>query len=300
MKLEYKILWFEDQFKYVEQHIGRIEELVREHGFIPEIVRKTSISEAEIDELSEKLDSYNPYDLIIFDYDLGADSANGLSIATKLRALIYTDMIFYSGKVSSELRELLYQAEVDGVFVIGRPNFFDEIEPLIEDHIKRMSDINNVRGVVMSATSTIDNSVRDALIKKINGMDGEFQKAFLEKLKGNLNKNIEKQKEKVNSLECPKEAVGDHFSTTFDVIRIMFRSVFEKDSPEYLTLNDGATIHKVQVERNNLAHQKDEYTDDGIMVLHGRNGAVEYNFNSFIRLRNELLEAIDDIETHLS
>ena len=92
MKLEYKVLWFEDQFEYIEDDIQSICGLVREHGFIPIVERRTGITEGEIDELSHRLDSYNPYDLIIFDYDLGTASAGGLQIATKLRASIYTDM----------------------------------------------------------------------------------------------------------------------------------------------------------------------------------------------------------------
>ncbi len=155
MKLEYKVLWFEDQFEYVDDAISSIEQFVREKGFLPEIERRTGITGDEIDELAEKLDGYNPYDLIIFDYDLGGASEDGLHIAGKLRNTIFTDMIFYSGKVSGELRKLLYENRVAGVVVVHRDTFYDDIETLIAETIQERTDINNSNRFVMYGTNAL-------------------------------------------------------------------------------------------------------------------------------------------------
>ncbi|MBE8233628.1 MAG: hypothetical protein HAW67_07805 [Endozoicomonadaceae bacterium] len=295
MKLQYKILWFEDQFEGVEGDINRLESLVREYGFLPEIVRRTKISEVEIDSLSSQLDNYNPYDIIILDYNLGDDSANGLSIATKLRATIYTDMVFYSGSVPKELRRYLFEKDVDGVFVVGRDNFFDDIEPIIEDHIKRMSDINNMRGVVMSATSSMDVSLRDILTGKIASLDTEQTENIFRDLKNRLKKNLIKQQNKIEAYTSLDAVVNNHFLTSFDVVRITLKSLFDAESRPYSVLNNDAIIHNVQKERNKLAHQRDEYTQDGKLILHGQNESVVYDFDAFIRIRNELLEAMENI-----
>jgi hypothetical protein len=295
MKLEYKVLWFEDQFEYIEETIEEIAGLVRDSGFMPDIEKRTGITSAEIEELSKRLESYNPYDLIIFDHDLGGASEDGLYIANKLRNTIYTDMIFYSGKVPGELRKLLYENKVDGVFVIHRENFYDEVKPLIEDHIKRMSDINNMRGVIMSGTSVLDVRIRQLLVEKIEAFDAVQMKEILERIKRKLEESIAKKSKIIKEFDCPINAVNDHNVTHFDLVRVLLKSQFKKGSEQYIALNDGAAIHKVQIERNNLAHQRDEYTDDGRMLLHGRKESVVYDFDEFKRLRNELLAALESI-----
>jgi len=298
MKLQYKILWFEDQFDEVQGDIERLEELIREYGFMPEVVRRNKVSDAEIDSLSEHLDSYNPYDIIIFDYNLGSDSTDGLSIAKKLRATIYTDMVFYSGVVPRELRRYLFENDVDGVFVVGRQNFYDDIEPIIEDHIKRMSDINNMRGVVMSATSTMDILLRKKLTNKINDLDKEDVDRIFHEVRVRLSKRLKDQNDKIEQLNNLTDAVNNHFLTSFDIVRVTLKSLFSASEQAHSVLTDNQTIHNVQKERNNLAHQRDEYTEDGRLILHGNKEPVVYDFNEFKRIRNELLEALDNIDKH--
>ncbi len=292
MKLSYKILWYDDQFEHINADIRKLERYIRSHGFIPEIDKKTGISENDIDELADRLFSYNPYDIIIFDYDLGSKSEDGLSIAAKLRSRIFTDLIFYSGKVPAELRQMLCDRHIDGVFVIGRPEFYDEIEPIVEDHIKRMSDINNIRGVSMSAVSSIERIMRDSMINHLGNKEhGELLLYIKEKLIGKLDDD----KKNIENITDIKVIVDDPMKTSFQIVRLAYKRCLDGDSKCDL-LKDGTAIHKVQMERNKLAHQKDEYTKDGKMVLHGVDGKTkEYNFEEFKRLRNELLDAMESV-----
>lgn len=290
MKLTYKILWFEDQFRNIEPMISRLEGHIRRNGFVPEIERKTGISEDEIDELSDSLNEYNPYDIIIFDYDLGADSENGLSIAAKLRSSIFTDLIFYSGKVAKDLREMLYIEKVDGVFIVDRRTFYDDVVPIVDDHIKRMSDINNIRGVAMSAMSGADNLMRNILLGLVNKLDDNKSSELLADVKRRLQSKVDRQSSKINSIAEVGEAISDHFLTDFDSVRIALKSLYDADDNGHRYLNEESLLVSMQRERNKLAHQRDEYTDDGKLILHGRNGErKEYNFTEFKRIRSELV-----------
>ncbi|PKF49089.1 hypothetical protein [Enterovibrio nigricans] len=56
-------------------------------------------------------------------------------------------------------------------------------------------------------------------------------------------------------------------------------------------LKEQSLVHQVQIERNKLANQKAELTEDGRMLLHGKTESFEYNFDEFKRMRNDLLEA---------
>ncbi|WP_425666329.1 hypothetical protein ACPUEJ_02115 [Vibrio tubiashii] len=295
MKLTYKVLWFEDQFSEVQGDYERLEYLVKEFGFTPEFTHKNSITEEEIEELSEQLSTYNPYDLIIFDYDLGGESANGLSIAAHLRSKIFTDMIFYSGKVPQELREMLFKNEVDGVFIVHRDHFYDDIEPIIEDHIKKMSDINNMRGVVMSETSQMDVRLREIFVNKSQSLAQEEKEASLVTLKERMCRQLDEKRNKIEKITSLDEAISNHFITTFDQVRIALKTISGELGEE--VLKDQSLVHKVQVERNRLAHQKAELTLDGRMLLRGAKDSVEYNFDEFQRMRNELLDAHSKIDS---
>jgi hypothetical protein len=299
MKLEYKVLWFEDQFSEVEGDVARLKSLIREYGFIPDFDHRDKISEQEIEALAVRLDEYNPYDLIIFDYDLGGNSANGLNIAAHLRNKIYTDMIFYSGKIPHELRKYLFDNEVDGVFIVHRDFFYDDIEPIIEDHIKKLSDLNNIRGVVMAVTSDIDQSIRDILVKKVSDqLNDEEQSKLLKKTKKKLIQSLKgrmSKVERIDSIENLIVSFKDYNIFDFNRIRLTYLSMNDEINDEINDIFiDESNLHKVIKERNKLAHEK-AVINDGKLTLRLASGDEYYDHEQFKRVRNLLLLAHDDI-----
>lgn len=297
MKLTYHVLWFEDQFDEITGYLESFEDIITDAGFELKITQKTSISERDINALATELHNYNPYDVIIFDYDLGQHSKNGIDIASSLRSKIYTDMIFYSGKEAISLREMLFKQEIDGVFVVARSDFTDDVEPIIEDHIKKISDINNVRGVVMSAMSDIDRSMRSIICSKYEGLDENEKNVVFLKAKKRVTRSCIGHLKKIETLDSFNELLDNPHITDFDKLRRALLSMFEKGSHEFTQLDIGSTLHKTQSERNNLAHQKDEYTSDGRLLLHPPHGdPKEYNFEEFKRLRKQLQEIKDFID----
>ncbi len=290
MKLEYKVLWFEDQFEHIEGDVERVKEYVKSFGFEPNFVHRDRISSSEIEILSAALDNYNPYDLIIFDYDLGSGSETGLNIARHLRNKIYTDMVFYSGQIPSELRKVLYENEVDGVFIVHRDDFYDDIERIIEDHIKRMSDINNVRGVVMSATSAMDIDLREITAALIE-LDTNNLPSILANLKRRLDRDHRLKLECADKIICAKTAILDHSATTFENVRITLQDILDSNPNLKALIAQNSVVHLVQQERNRLAHQKENLTEDGRMFLGTPDKQIEYNFETFKRIRISLQEA---------
>lgn len=290
MKLEYKVLWFEDQFEHIEGDVERVKEYVRSFGFEPNFVHKDKISSSEIESLSAALDNYNPYDLIIFDYDLGSGSETGLDIAHHLRNKIYTDMVFYSGQIPRELRRVLYEKEVDGVFIVHRDDFYDDIERIIEDHIKRMSDINNVRGVVMSATSAMDIDLREITAALIE-LDPNNLPSVLANLKRRLERDYKNKLECADKIICAKTAILDHSATTFENVRITLQDILNSNPDLKALIEQNSVVHQVQQERNRLAHHKENLTDDGKMFLGPLDKQIEYNFEKFKNIRLSLLQA---------
>jgi len=194
MKINYKVLWVEDHFESVQPAIEGIEDRLEGYGFKFEVDGKTSLSEDDLGKLSDKLSQYNPYDMIIFDYDLGEQTKKGNEIARELRKSIFTDMIFYSGKAPRELRQTLFDSQVEGVFTVSRPDFVEEAWPIIEDQIKRICDINNMRGVILDEMSKIDLRMRELYNKKYEGLLDEEKEGQVNKIREKLEGRQESKK----------------------------------------------------------------------------------------------------------
>lgn len=299
MNLEYRVLWFEDQFDAIRGDVRRLTSLIEEYGFIPQFTHKDKISEDEIDQLASDLSNNNPFDLIIFDYDLGSNSVDGDVIASNLRNKIYTDMVFYSGQIPQQLRQNLYEKEVDGVFIVHRNTFYDDIEPIIEDHIKKMSDLNNIRGVVMAATSQIDVNLREGLIEKLKTLDDGKLNSIINKTKTRLHKNIAQRAQKIDGIKCIESLtniIEDHSVIDFNRVRLTYVSACNKGDVIRLAIDDNSHLKKAIDERNRLAHQN-AVIEDGKMTLKSDNGDQQYDQQTFIDVRKLLLSATADVET---
>lgn len=287
MKLTYDILWFEDQFQALQPTINRLTRFIESQGLIPNIEKRNSISEEDIYVLGDRLEKNNPYELIICDFDMGNSSLSGIEIAIKLRANIYTDMVFYSGKIPETISQEVFDNSIQGVFVIHKPHFYEEISPLISDHIKKLSSLNGARGMIMSEWSEIELNLRNYLSTTIQGLDLD-DRTYQE---GALLKRLTRQtKERLKNLEKPGDVynlINNSMVCDFSIIRRSLTSIF--DGVELF--QDDSVVHKMQNERNILAHNKQKVLEDGSLLIDAPNGHEKvYNIGEFKVLREKLIK----------
>lgn len=295
MKLTYDILWFEDQFEQITPLLDRLCGFIEQRSLTPKITKRHSISEDELYHLSDKLEVYNPYDLVIFDLDMGSKSEDGVSIAKQLRTNIYTDMVFYSGSRPSDVRSRIYDEDIQGVFVVHRPSFNSDIEPIIEDHIKKISSVNGARGMLMSEWSQIEVAIRDKVRRKIEALPQEEMNLQQNKLKSRLTKKFQEKIDRIESLETPSEILSHPMDCEFSMVRRSANSFLNNN--EYFS--DGGQIDSIVQERNLLAHNPQVIDDeDGSVVITDPRGKErKYSTDEFYRVRSELLalqKIIDD------
>jgi len=293
MKINYKVLWVEDHFESVQPAIEGIEDRLEGYGFKFEVDGKTSLSEDDLGKLSDKLSQYNPYDMIIFDYDLGEQTKKGNEIARELRKSIFTDMIFYSGKAPRELRQTLFDSQVEGVFTVSRPDFVEEAWPIIEDQIKRICDINNMRGVILDEMSKIDLRMRELYNKKYEGLLDEEKEGQVNKIREKLEGRQESKKKQIEGVnsETLTGMIMNPFKTEFNIVRMRLKKLYEDDE----ILGEEGKLKKKQDLRNEFAHNMAIYDEEkGTVSLHGFDKV--YNFDDFKDIRNELIDLLDQIE----
>ena len=291
MKIKYKVLWIDDNLNEIQDLKENFKNKLKNLGFMLDVEEKSSLNSKELSILKTQMENYNPYDIIIFDYDLGS-SGTGDSIAQELRTSIYTDMIFYSGTKGSELREILYNKEIEGVYTVDRSDFVNDAWPIIEDQIKRICDINNMRGVLLDEMSKIDLLMREKYQVEFNKLDQPTQNKQLKKYKENL-------ADRKNSLDKEvTECTNNSFSSDimkpikveFNIIRNRLKSIINDE-----VYCESGELKKKQDLRNKFAHNMAEFNEsDGTVKLNGYNDT--YGFNEFTQIRKELIELYDKIK----
>ncbi len=300
MRLEYRILWIDDQIEdYIENGLkDEFAAYLEKLAFIPDIDCFETVSVAE-----EKLKN-KEYDLILSDYNIG-DDGNGKDLIDRIRSgEIYTEILFYSAKPDfEEVAKSLYQDRISFLSLVddsGFRKFKGKTFRLIDLSIRKLQELNSVRGLVMSQTSDLDTTIEDILI---DVMEGENE--FTEKLRKYVIKKIED-----NAKERSKiiEKIND--LSNADIIK--HRQLFDADKKSR-TLNELLKLCKLLDEelfkkfhenyqsdvlrvRNDLAHAKSDIID-GIeyLIVSRKDGdqPIKYDQAQCIEIRKNLRKYTD-------
>lgn len=296
MKINYEILWFEDQPDALEHDLESIQRYLEDSGYTMKVDMMTTAAAVEVDAIAKRIGRYNKYDMIVFDYDLGVD-ADGSEIARKLRAEVYTDMVFYSGDATADLRRILYDKRVDGVFLVDRANFSEDFELILEDHIKKACDVNGIRGIVMDETSRFDRILRDLCEKVLSSAEPELLDAVRSDLIRRITKSFQSRIKRAEKIECPITALKDFQIADFNLVRHRLANLLEEADHIGQLLSDDGNLKKMQDLRNRLAHLECIYTEDGWMSL-ADNSDDKFDFERFRQIRKALRDigiALDEI-----
>ena len=294
MKLEYRILWFEDDHESVQDVIDALRGLLREQGF--ELVCDWGVcNAATMTGTVERLQNYNPYDLMVFDYDLGS-GLTGEELAQTLRSKIWTEILYYSAnRISDELSRGMSDRKVEGVFCAVRQNLEERIWRLVESQIKRICDLNNMRGIVLDSMSSVDTAIRTLFSKM-------YQEMTVEDKSSTTGKLVKKLKERADQAEDFVEGISaDTVATSiFDHRHVDFQMVRQRLSHTHACFKDTAPMKALQDLRNKLAHQPSRFNaqDNVIELIDQRNGKVEkFTYDRFKEIREQLLTMRDELRT---
>ena len=178
MRLDFNVLWVDDQPNRVDAQITRIKKEMQGHGFDFQPTMCVSLAEVQ-QRISDQLFT-DEVDLILVDWDLG-NNVEGQNVISLVRDRIrYKDVIFYSAqKDAGELRELAFTSGAEGVYCAHRTELVEEVVGVFEPRTKKVLDLDQVRGTVMGATSDIDDMILDTLHFMHERSDAAGQAAML-------------------------------------------------------------------------------------------------------------------------
>lgn len=188
MKLEYKILWLDDEIQAFidDEYLDELENHISSKGFISNIqtVKKAS-------ELYKHIN--DSYDLILTDYHMREE--NGDKVISKIRKeySIFTEILFYTAKA-----DLTDAEKIDRVSFLETKSaknehyqkVIDKIKTLIDLTVKKFEHIVSMRGMIIQETSSLDVEMENTLIKLIES--SENSQELVSEIKA---KYIDKNKE---------------------------------------------------------------------------------------------------------
>ena len=298
MRLTYNLLWLEDDIDWLEATRELIEGELDDLGFA---LKPTIYKDGKFIEERFKNNGFAEFDLILIDYNL-ENTEKGDIIIKKIRENeIYTDVLFYSQDVES-IKNRFSELSLEGVYSASREDFVDKFNVVMRTTIKKVQEVNTMRGLIMAETSDMDVLMLDNIkmfitnnIEDRDKLKKYIFKKVLESIKGNNN-----QAEKIINSDLLEELYKKPFFTSTHKAKAINKLIglinnavlkdFELFYEEYK--------QKVLDIRNHFAHVT-VISENGEQKLKSVHTGKEEIFNDerCIEIRKDLKEQHDRLKT---
>jgi hypothetical protein len=258
MRIDFNVLWVDDQPDRINAQIRAIERQMEAEGFN----FNPTLCESP-DELDGKIadEIFNDeIDLVLVDWDLGA-KVQGQDVIEAIRERVpYKDVVFYSAQTPvSTLRQLAYEKGIEGVYCASREELVAEVFGVFESLVKKVLDLDHARGIVMGSTSDIDHMVNECLSAMHQLLDEPGRQGMLDEALGRITERIAELTQKVDELKnAPTMAAlfeAHMIFTANDRLRILSR-LLKKQFKKHVATRQSVVsyIEKVVPGRNDLGH----------------------------------------------
>lgn len=292
MNLQYSILWIENDYDWVDSIDDEIKDFLIDMGFNPSITLHAK----------EDADMYNDYDLILMDMAL-EDAKSGDMLIKEIRNHnIFSDVVFYTGGGVRTIREKANTLGLEGVYFADRQtNFIDKVKTIILTTIKKVQDLNNIRGLVMDEVSQLDKQMEDIIYYYfVEKETDERKKLFHKKITSDIEKSAKRKLENDN---CDKKC--EHIWRNKDLKDIIpsvafdtnqkahtINAILEKEGIDFDLKRDNfykSYSNDVITMRNNLAHSVSEIKNGVEVLICKKNGKeIEFKSETCAAIRKEL------------
>jgi hypothetical protein len=297
MRLDFNILWVEDQPQRVMSQFEKVKLLLEKHGFRCKAEFVKTLIEADI---FLNNDIYGDHiDLVLMDFDLGQGGKGDDGLENVKNVFPYKDIVFYSSDAPNLLsmvaEKMLKNTNVQGIYCSTRADLPDVVEGVFEALVKKVLDIDHSRGIVMGATSDIDHLVNDCLDEIFKNEDEGQTDSALDVIKSQIKKKrcgFEKNIRKVEAVTRLHELKDLHsVYTSYDRLTLLEKILKAKSGHVENVKEIGAYSNTILPKRNDLAHVR--VTVDGFSrKLHNRAGE-ELTSDEMRTLRQGLLKYQD-------
>lgn len=289
MRLDFNILWIEDQPGAVKAQSESIERKMRSEGFRLQTTFVSSVEEAEE---NLKDDIFKDHvDLILMDFELAGTKDGGEGLEMVRGKCPFKDIVFYSAKVPQELKTRVSDKQISGVFCTSRIGLPDTVFGVFTVLVKKVLDIDHSRGIAMGATSEIDDFITQALEVYLAKSDSAVQTkalAIAGKQVEKIKQGFEKECGELEALTDATELKSFHGVYTSVKRLILLRKLLKLSGRKDIDLQAMLDYEeKTLPKRNNLAHVTVERDGFSRRIFHK---GVELTVDDMRELRVDLLK----------
>lgn len=308
MRIVYNVLWFENDEGWLKQAVKGIGNLLDDYGFIlKESIHKDG---SKIEELISAIQSkIIDVDIIFMDFKLSGNVNGEKLINTIRKRNLFTEILFYSQ--NENVKQIIESAfgSVEGIYYSGRDNFRAKAKDVIWHTIKKIEDVESMRGLIMGATSEIENLMKEITLEYIEVCGKETKDSIAQPIFDEVGKHVkekyEKHAEYLPSLNLKKLAKdNDMFSANKKAyaIQAIINEIKHPDLNELLGDSFYKSITDMMLIRNKFGHCKVIINDKGVRVLQSPPPIEEFTDENCIEIRKKLiiqLELIHKIKSLL-
>ncbi|UTH76389.1 hypothetical protein [Chromobacterium sp. IIBBL 290-4] len=257
----------------------------------------------DINSLVPQLKKMGDFDLILMDWNLGEKENDGAVVAKRLRSGFHTEIVFYSSASPSDLRRAIFEQDIDGVYCTRRDSLTAEAMAVINNTIKKVLDLNHMRGLVMSAVSDFDFQIDESIRLRYEQLDAGEKEALVDSIRQRIikvcNSNVE-QIQKLSEIHGIEEII-EHRSFSSALKCQVLNSILSTKEDDRTVADLLAVLGRYDSEiikpRNALAHAR-PIEKDGKITFKGRD--IEFNDEEFRKIRLNLIaheETLSDIRS---
>lgn len=276
MRLEFRVLWFDDQMEDMRAGIRAMKRELSKHGF--QLVVDEERDASRLEELARQQELFHDYDLVVVDYNLGDGNPKGDEVARRIRnSFGFTDIIFYSGTPTDILREKVKEQAIDGVYCSERRELRVKLIEHVGFVVERLSRLEGMRGLAVVTAGRGDDHMRE-VVRLAHALMDEAGRdnliAAIDKQVRGFSSSSSKRYEKVADLE---DRLASRSVTSMVLARAAsdaVQGIIEKHpdcAPELELL--GRYVTEVIEPRNTLGHIVEVREENG-WVIRSRNGVV--------------------------
>jgi hypothetical protein len=315
MKLKYKILWIEDEKSSIKIKAKNIRKYLEDdYGFeclesdITILDYEEFVEDYIDDNELKSCSDIEKYDLLLVDFNLGEEEHTGDKLIQIIRDNnIYSEILFYSSDLDS-LIDKLNQHFIDGVFTSVRDELENKVKKLIKVTIKKVQDVNNLRGLIMAEVAELDRMKERIIIKaSVKIPEKSIEKYTLKKVKESGNSNKNKAQRYLDDLDSVT------FESLFSFVGFIDSDKKAKATGEILNklnITEPVTkddfiqpyIDNILGKRNKFAHIEECDGDDGQGNSCKVIGDIPFTEEKCIEIRKEIKmykDILKEIETKI-
>lgn len=288
MRLIFSVLWFDDSEEYFDSlDMDQLRQEVLSWGFYPEIICVTTPEEFE------KYSPFQRFDLIVVDQNLENYPAGQEFISNIRTHAVYTEIIFYTAGIVSNLWEAIGDKKLEGIFVSHRSEILSKISKVGHQSIRKILDLENMRGIVMAEVGELDHLLDEIITTGIEYLPPDQQSAIYQKFHNDC---LGQQQTLANCLEEFGRTPNANEMIALCDSNKRWRN-FNRLWKQHPKLKGGEKVGNYEAEilipRNFLAHGKPEIQNDGYCF---RFQGKEFFYNEEVssNLRKKILAYKED------